>query len=135
VAITEKPRNPRSDWAITGLYFYDNDVVDIARKLRPSARGELEITDINRAYLDKHALHVQALGRGFAWLDTGTHDSLLDASQFVQTIQRRQGMKIACLEEIALEKGWLSPAAVRERGAQLGNSEYGGYLQDLVAAR
>jgi glucose-1-phosphate thymidylyltransferase len=135
VAITEKPRNPRSDWAITGLYFYDNDVVDIARKLRPSARGELEITDVNRAYLEKRALHVQALGRGFAWLDTGTHDSLLDASQFVQTIQRRQGMKIACLEEIALEKGWLSPAAVRERGTRLGNSEYGGYLHDLVAAR
>jgi glucose-1-phosphate thymidylyltransferase len=135
VAITEKPKNPRSDYAITGLYFYDNDVVNIARTLRPSARGELEITDINRTYLEAQALHVQVLGRGFAWLDTGTHDSLLEASQFVQTIQHRQGMKIACLEEIALEKGWLSAAAVLERAAQLGNSEYGSYLADLVTAR
>jgi len=134
VTIAEKPRNPRSDWAITGLYFYDNDVVDMARNLRPSARGELEITDINRAYLERGTLHVQALGRGFAWLDTGTHESLLDASQFVQTIQRRQGLKIACLEEIALDKGWLSAAAVRARGLLLGNSEYGSYLHDLVAA-
>jgi len=134
VTIAEKPRNPRSDWAITGLYFYDNDVVDMARNLRPSARGELEITDINRAYLERGTLHVQALGRGFAWLDTGTHESLLDASQFVQTIQRRQGLKIACLEEIALDKGWLSAAAVRARGSLLGNSEYGSYLHDLVAA-
>jgi len=134
VMIAEKPRNPRSDWAITGLYFYDNDVVDMARNLRPSARGELEITDINRAYLERGTLHVQALGRGFAWLDTGTHESLLDASQFVQTIQRRQGLKIACLEEIALDKGWLSAAAVRARGSLLGNSEYGSYLHDLVAA-
>jgi glucose-1-phosphate thymidylyltransferase len=134
IDITEKPRSPRSNWAITGLYFYDNDVVSIARGLRPSERGELEITDVNRAYLSRGQLHVQLLGRGFAWLDTGTHDSLLDASQFVQTIQRRQGMKIACLEEIALEKGWLSPADVRKRAAALNRSEYGSYLAELVAA-
>ena len=132
VDIAEKPRTPRSSWAVTGLYFYDNDVVDIARKLRPSVRGELEITDVNREYLNRSALNVQLLGRGFAWLDTGTHDSLLDASQFVQTIQRRQGMKIACLEEIALDKGWLSRATVKACAAALSNSEYGSYLADLV---
>jgi glucose-1-phosphate thymidylyltransferase len=133
-ALTEKPANPRSHWAVTGLYFYDSDAVDIARRLQPSARGELEITDVNRAYLQRGRLHVQLLGRGFAWLDTGTHESLLDASQFVQTIQRRQGMKIACLEEIALEKGWLSAAAVRGRASAMGNSEYARYLAELVAA-
>jgi glucose-1-phosphate thymidylyltransferase len=133
VAITEKPRNPRSDWAITGLYFFDGDAVEIARRLQPSARGELEITDVNREYLHRGSLHVQLLGRGFAWLDTGTHESLLDASQFVQTIERRQGMKIACLEEIALEKGWLSAAEVRARAALLSKSEYGTYLASLVA--
>lgn len=132
VSLAEKPRNPRSDWAVTGLYFYDSDVIDIARGLKPSERGELEITDINRAYLETGSLHVQLLGRGFAWLDTGTHDSLLDASQFVQTIQRRQGMKIACLEEIALENGWLSPAEVSARAAAMGRSEYGDYLAELV---
>jgi glucose-1-phosphate thymidylyltransferase len=133
-AIAEKPTNPRSNWAITGLYFYDNEVVRIARGLRPSARGELEITDINRDYLANGSLHVQLLGRGFAWLDTGTHESLLDAGQFVQTIQRRQGMKIACLEEIGLEKGWLSATDIRGRAAQIGNAEYGNYLLDLLAA-
>ena len=133
VDIAEKPRTPRSHWAVTGLYFYDNDVVDMARKLRPSARGELEITDVNREYLHRSALKVQLLGRGFAWLDTGTHDSLLDASQFVQTIQRRQGMKIACLEEIAFDKGWLSRSAVSARAAALSKSEYGSYLAELVA--
>lgn len=132
VSLAEKPRSPRSTWAVTGLYFYDNEVVDIARRLRPSERGELEITDLNRAYLDKRRLHVQLLGRGFAWLDTGTHDSLLDASQFVQTIQHRQGMKIACLEEIALDNGWLSPREVSERAAAMGNSEYGRYLAELA---
>jgi glucose-1-phosphate thymidylyltransferase len=134
VALAEKPRNPRSDWAVTGLYFYDNQVVEIARSLQPSPRGELEITDVNRAYLEQGALHVQLLGRGFAWLDTGTHESLLDASLFVQTIERRQGMKIACLEEIALENGWLSAEAVRTRAASMEKSEYGRYLASLVDA-
>jgi glucose-1-phosphate thymidylyltransferase len=132
-SLTEKPASPRSHWAVTGLYFYDGEAVDIARRLQPSARGELEITDVNREYLQRGRLHVQLLGRGFAWLDTGTHESLLDASQFVQTIQRRQGMKIACLEEIALEKGWLSTAAVRARASAMGNSEYARYLAELVA--
>jgi glucose-1-phosphate thymidylyltransferase len=134
ISVAEKPANPRSHWAITGLYFYDSDAVEIARQLQPSARGELEITDVNRAYLQRGRLHVQLLGRGFAWLDTGTHESLLDASQFVQTIQRRQGMKIACLEEIALEKGWLSAAEVRRYANAMGNSEYSRYLAELVAA-
>jgi glucose-1-phosphate thymidylyltransferase len=132
VAITEKPAHGRSPWAVTGLYFYDSQAVSIARALKPSARGELEITDLNRAYLERGQLHVQLLGRGFAWLDTGTHESLLDAGQFVQTIQRRQAMKIACLEEIALEKGWLSRAAVAARAASMGKSEYARYLLDLV---
>jgi glucose-1-phosphate thymidylyltransferase len=133
LALAEKPAHARSHWAITGLYFYDADAVRIARGLQPSARGELEITDVNRAYLERGQLHVQLLGRGFAWLDTGTHESLLDAGQFVQTIQRRQAMKIACLEEIALEKGWLSRAAVSARAASMGKSEYAHYLLDLVA--
>ena len=133
VSLAEKPRDPRSAWAVTGLYFYDNEVVELARGLQPSERGELEITDLNRAYLEKRQLHVQLLGRGFAWLDTGTHDSLLDASHFVQTIQHRQGMKVACLEEIAFVNGWLSAAAVRGRAVGMGNSEYGRYLNELVA--
>ena len=132
-SLIEKPTNPRSHWAVTGLYFYDGEAVEIAQRLKPSARGELEITDVNRAYLQRNQLHVQLLGRGFAWLDTGTHESLLDASQFVQTIQRRQGMKIACLEEIALEKGWLSAAQVRRYADAMGNSEYSRYLVELVA--
>jgi glucose-1-phosphate thymidylyltransferase len=132
VALAEKPRNPRSDWAVTGLYFYDNRVVEIARELQPSPRGELEITDVNRAYLRDGTLQVQLLGRGFAWLDTGTHESLLEASHFVQTIERRQGLKIACLEEIALENGWLSADAVRARAASMEKSEYGRYLAALV---
>jgi glucose-1-phosphate thymidylyltransferase len=134
IALTEKPTHARSNWAVTGLYFYDADAVRIARGLEPSARGELEITDVNRAYLERRQLRVQLLGRGFAWLDTGTHDSLIDAGQFVQTIQRRQAMKIACLEEIALEKGWLTRAAVGARAAAMGKSEYARYLLDLVAA-
>jgi glucose-1-phosphate thymidylyltransferase len=132
-SLTEKPANPRSHWAVTGLYFYDGNAVEIARKLQPSARGELEITDVNRVYLQRGQLQVQLLGRGFAWLDTGTHESLLDASQFVQTIQRRQGMKIACLEEIALEKGWLSVADVRRRAQAMGDCEYSHYLAELAA--
>jgi glucose-1-phosphate thymidylyltransferase len=132
VSLAEKPKTPRSAWAVTGLYFYDQQAIEIARTLQPSSRGELEITDVNRAYLERRSLHVQLLGRGFAWLDTGTHESLLEASHFVQTIQRRQGLKIACLEEIALERGWLTPAQVRARAAALARSEYGRYLADLV---
>jgi glucose-1-phosphate thymidylyltransferase len=132
--IEEKPTAPRSSWAITGLYFYDNDVVAIARDLRPSARGELEITDVNRTYLERGALSVCLLGRGFAWLDTGTHENLLEASQYVHTIEKRQAMKIACLEEIAFERGWLTVEAVRTKAAALGKSDYGRYLAALVSA-
>jgi glucose-1-phosphate thymidylyltransferase len=132
VSIAEKPVAPRSDWAVTGLYCYDNEVIEIARGMQPSSRGELEITDVNRVYLERGALQVQLLGRGFAWLDTGTHESLLDASQFVRTIQHRQGTKIACLEEIGLERGWLSSQQVRETIAGMGKSEYGAYLAELV---
>jgi glucose-1-phosphate thymidylyltransferase len=128
LSIEEKPINPKSNWAVTGLYFYDNRVVDIAASLKPSARGELEISDVNQAYLEAGDLRVVRLGRGYAWLDTGTHDSLHDASSFVRTIERRQGFKIMCLEEIALELGYLSPEQVRSRAAQLGKTEYANYL-------
>ncbi len=128
-AIEEKPREPKSNWAVTGLYFYDNDVVDIAAGLSPSARGELEITDVNRAYLERGDLQVTRLGRGFAWLDTGTHDSLHDASSYVRTVERRQGLKIMCLEEIALELGYLSPDQVRQSADRLGKTEYADYLR------
>jgi glucose-1-phosphate thymidylyltransferase len=135
VSIEEKPAAPSSNWVVTGLYFYDNDVVEIARALQPSARGEFEITDINRTYMDQGRLHVQRLGRGFAWLDTGTHESLLDAGQYVQTIEKRHGMKIACLEEIALEKGWLAVEALDARAKAMENSSYGQYLLGLVSER
>ena len=115
MSIEEKPAEPKSNWAVTGLYFYDNDVLDIAAALTPSARGELEITDVNRAYLERGELHVARLGRGFAWLDTGTHDSLHDAASFVRTIEKRQGMKVMCLEEIALELGYLTADEVLGR--------------------
>jgi glucose-1-phosphate thymidylyltransferase len=128
LSIEEKPINPKSNWAVTGLYFYDNRVVDIAASLKPSARGELEISDVNQAYLEAGDLRVVRLGRGYAWLDTGTHDSLHDASSFVRTIERRQGFKIMCLEEIALELGYLSPEQVRSRAAELGKTEYANYL-------
>jgi glucose-1-phosphate thymidylyltransferase len=128
LSIEEKPSDPRSNWAVTGLYFYDNRVVDIARRLRPSPRGELEISDVNQAYLELGELRVVRLGRGFAWLDTGTHDSLHDASSFVRTIERRQGFKVMCLEEIALELGYLTPDQVRARAAQLGQTDYARYL-------
>lgn len=127
--IVEKPTRPRSDWAVTGLYFYDNDVVDIASGLKPSRRGELEITDINNIYLRRGDLKVCRLGRGFAWLDTGTHDSLLEASAFVQTIQRRQGIQIACPEEIGLEAGWVDPLRVIARAEAMGNTRYAAYLR------
>lgn len=127
--IEEKPRQPKSNWAVTGLYFYDNDVLEIAAGLKPSARGELEISDVNRAYLARGDLQVTRLGRGFAWLDTGTHDSLHDASSYVRTIEKRQGLKVMCLEEIALELGYLSPEQVRQSADRLGNTGYADYLR------
>ena len=132
VSIEEKPAHPKSNWAVTGLYFYDNRVVQFAKEQKPSARGELEITDINRRYLEEGSLHVNPLGRGFAWLDTGTHDSLLDASEFVSTIQRRQGFMIACLEEIAYQQSWITAEQVLNASRALGKTEYGKYLKDLV---
>jgi glucose-1-phosphate thymidylyltransferase len=129
ISIEEKPAQPKSGWAVTGLYFYDNDVVDIAARLEPSARGELEISDVNRAYLERGSLRVARLGRGYAWLDTGTHDSLHDAGSFVRTIEKRQGLKVMCLEEIALELGYLTPDDLRRRADQLGVTEYAAYLR------
>jgi glucose-1-phosphate thymidylyltransferase len=128
-SIEEKPANPKSNWAVTGLYFYDNDVLDIAAALQPSARGELEISDVNRAYLERGTLNVMRLGRGYAWLDTGTHDSLHDASSYVRTIEKRQGLKVMCLEEIALELGYLTPQQVTERADKLGDTDYAAYLR------
>jgi len=133
LSIEEKPAQPKSNWAVTGLYFYDNRVLDIAAGLAPSPRGELEITDVNRAYLKLDDLHVERLGRGFAWLDTGTHESLHDAGSFVRTIEKRQGLKVMCLEEIALELGYLTPGQVLERAAKLGKTEYAEYLRKRVA--
>ncbi|WP_105180717.1 glucose-1-phosphate thymidylyltransferase RfbA [Pseudoalteromonas sp. T1lg21] len=131
-SIEEKPAEPKSNYAVTGLYFYDNDVVEIARNIKPSPRGELEITDVNNVYLNRGDLNVNVLGRGFAWLDTGTHDSLIEAGQFVQTIEHRQGLKVACLEEIALQKGWLSKEQVLTAGNNLKKTGYGQYLLNLV---
>jgi glucose-1-phosphate thymidylyltransferase len=130
--IEEKPKAPRSNFAVTGLYFYDNRVLDIAASLSPSARGELEITDVNRAYLRLGELHVETLGRGFAWLDTGTHDSLLQASNFIQTLQERQGLQVACLEEVAFKMGFIDSAAVLRIADRMGGSSYGGYLRRML---
>lgn len=131
--IEEKPAVPKSQWAVTGLYFYDNAVLDIAASIEPSARGELEITDVNRVYLERGTLRVSRLGRGIAWLDTGTHESLHDASSFVRTIEHRQGLKIMCLEEIGLELGYLTPAEVLTRADALGKTGYANYLRKRVA--
>lgn len=133
VSIEEKPTKPLSNFAVTGLYFYDNDVIEIAKQVQPSSRGELEITCINQAYLERGDLHVELLGRGFAWLDTGTHASLLEAAQFVETIEKRQGYKIACLEEIAFNQGWLSKEALITISKPLEKSGYGAYLRQLVS--
>jgi glucose-1-phosphate thymidylyltransferase len=130
--IEEKPERPRSSWAVTGLYFYKNDVLDVAASIRPSARGELEITDVNRAYLERGDLHVCRLGRGYAWLDTGTHDSLHDAASFVRTIEHRQGVKVMCPEEIAFELGYVSADQVLARAALLGQNEYAVYLRRRI---
>jgi glucose-1-phosphate thymidylyltransferase len=132
VSIEEKPQTPKSRYAITGLYFYDNDVIEIAKSIKPSARGELEITDINNAYLERGDLHVSLLGRGFAWLDTGTHDTLLEASQFVQTVEHRQGLKVACLEEIAYQRGWICEQRLQKQATALQKTGYGQYLQKVV---
>jgi glucose-1-phosphate thymidylyltransferase len=132
LSIEEKPDVPASNYAVTGLYFYDSAVVDIAEELEPSARGELEITDVNRHYLEREQLQVETLGRGMAWLDTGTHDSLLQAANYVQTIEERQGLKIACPEEIAWRNGWISGDDVRRIGQSMDNNAYGQYLLDLI---
>ncbi|MDQ7057291.1 MAG: glucose-1-phosphate thymidylyltransferase RfbA [Ghiorsea sp.] len=132
-SIEEKPAKPKSNYAVTGLYFYDNSVVDIAKSLEPSERGELEVTDINAEYLRQGNLSLELLGRGFAWLDTGTHDSLIEAGYFVQTIEHRQGLKIACLEEIAFNNGWLTKDDIRKKACALSKTSYGQYLNSLVA--
>ncbi|MCU4365025.1 glucose-1-phosphate thymidylyltransferase RfbA [Acinetobacter variabilis] len=132
ISIEEKPQNPKSNFAVTGLYFYDNDVIQIAKQVKPSERGELEITSINQAYLERGDLNVELLGRGFAWLDTGTQGSLLEAAQFVETLERRQGYKVACLEEIALNNGWLSKEQVLAIGHTMHKNGYGQYLISLV---
>lgn len=132
ISIEEKPLQPKSNYAVTGLYFYDNDVVDIAKQVKPSARGELEITDVNMAYLKRGDLNVELLGRGYAWLDTGTHDSLLDAGQFVATIEKRQGLKVACLEAIGFGQGWITEERLTQQADALAKTSYGQYLYRVL---
>jgi len=132
ISIEEKPSKPKSNYAVTGLYFYDNDVIEIAKQVKPSDRGEVEITTVNQMYMERGDLNVELLGRGFAWLDTGTHESLLEAAQFVETIEKRQGYKVACLEEIALNNGWLTKQKVAEIGQSMSKNAYGQYLMDLT---
>lgn len=132
ISLEEKPEKPKSNYAVTGLYFYDNQVVEIAKNVEPSERGELEITAVNNVYLSQEQLHVEKLGRGFAWLDTGTHDSLLEASSYVQTIEHRQGLKVACLEEIGWRNGWLSDDELRQQGELLKKTQYGQYILSLL---
>lgn len=132
LSLEEKPENPKSNYAITGLYFYDNDVVEIASTIKPSSRGELEITSINESYFKSSNLSVEVLGRGFAWFDSGTHDSIMEAGSFVQTLEQRQGLKIACLEEIGLRNGWLKLADVQDSIAKMGASIYASYLNTLI---
>jgi glucose-1-phosphate thymidylyltransferase len=132
VSLEEKPKSPRSNYAVTGLYFYDNRVLDVAREIRPSARGELEITDVNRRFLELGALNVEIMGRGMAWLDTGTHESLMDAANFIATIERRQGLKVACPEEVAYRSGWIDAAQIERLAAPLAKNEYGRYLLAML---
>lgn len=135
ISIEEKPQNPRSNCAVTGLYFYDNDVIDIAAELKPSPRGELEITDVNRCYLERGRLSVRMLGRGYAWLDTGTHESLLEAGQFVRTVEQRQGLKISCVEEIVFRKGYIDAEQLVRLAEPLRKTEYGRYLIQVASGQ
>ncbi len=133
-SIEEKPRHPKSDWAVTGMYFYDSDVVDIAKAVEPSPRGEIEITDVNNAYLRRGKLKVERLGRGFAWLDTGTHDSMMEAGEYIRTVEHRQGLKIGCPEEVAFDRGWIDHNRLEAIGVSMKSTEYGAYLLQLAAA-
>ena len=132
LSIEEKPQNPKSNYAVVGLYFYPNSVVEIAKNIKPSERGELEITSVNQEYLNRHLLKVQTLQRGFAWLDTGTHDSLSEASTFIEVIEKRQGLKIACLEEIAFKQGWIDAEKLKEAAQPMIKNDYGKYLMNLI---